>query len=58
MPISLGALLHGHQHDVHQPDAGNAQRQRSDEQQQHLERDGHNAELRQLLHQIRRHRSR
>ena len=30
------SLLHAHQHDIHQPDTRNTQRQRADKQQQHL----------------------
>src|SRR5271157_422009 len=48
----LGALLHRDQHDVHQPDTGDAQRQGADKQEQHLERDSHNLELRKLLLEI------
>ena len=43
-----GALLHGHQHDVHEADAGDAQRERADHGEQHLQRDGQDAELAQL----------
>ncbi len=46
-------LLHAHQHDVHQPDPRNAQRQRPDKQQQHLQPQCHHPELRQLLHDVR-----
>ena len=36
-----GALLHRDQHDVHQADAADAERERADEGQQNLERGGY-----------------
>ena len=47
------ALLHSHQHDVHQPNACNAQCERAHQREQNLEGDGKNVELVQLGHQIR-----
>ena len=44
-----GALLHRHQHDVHQANARNSQRQRSDKRHQHLQSSLDNTKLRQLL---------
>ena len=45
-------LLHRDQHDVHQADAGNAQRQRSNKRHQHLQTGRDDAELGELLHQV------
>src|ERR1035437_1272213 len=47
-----GALLHGHQHDVHQPDAGDAQGERADQGEQHLQGDGQHLELLELGEQV------
>ena len=47
-----GTLLHGDEHDVHQTNAGDAQRQRSHHGQEHLQRHGQNVKLRKLRHQI------
>ena len=47
-----GALLHADQHDVHQADAGDAERERSDEEQQGLQAERDDAELRELLHDV------
>ena len=38
------ALLHGYQHDVHQADAGDAQRQRAHQSKQNRQRNGQQAE--------------
>ena len=46
------ALLHGHKHDVHQANAGNAECERADEGQQHLQSNGDNGELMQLALQV------
>src|ERR1019366_1456593 len=46
------ALGHRYQHDVHQSDAANAQRQRADEGQQNLQARGDDLELLQLLHHV------
>ena len=47
-----GALLHADQHDVHQADAGDAERERADEEQQDLQAERDDAELRELLHDV------
>ena len=47
-----GALRDGDEHDVHQADAADAQRQGADETEQNLEADGDDFELVNLLHQI------
>ena len=47
-----GALLHADEHDVHQADAGDAQSERSDEEQQDLQAERDDAELRELLHDV------
>src|ERR1039458_3980 len=47
-----GSLLHGHQHDVHQANARNAQRERSHHGKQHLQGNCQHVELSQLRHQV------
>ena len=45
-------LRHRDQHDVHQADAANAQRQRADEAQQNFQADGDDFELVNLFHEV------
>ena len=45
-------LLHRNQHDVHQPDAADAERQRANESQQDFERRSHDRELVKVLLEI------
>ncbi len=44
-PDFAGALLHGNQHDVHEADACDAQRECAEQGEQSLKRDGQNLEL-------------
>src|ERR1700674_4675092 len=39
------SLLHGNQHDIHQPDAADSQGQRADKSEQHFESSAHDREL-------------
>jgi len=41
-----GALLHGDQHDVHEADAGDAQGERADQREQHLQGERENIDWR------------
>ena len=47
-----GALRHRHQHDVHQPNAADAERQQADEAEQNLDSDCDDLQFAQLVHAV------